>query len=197
MILTGKEDLRVQRTMKTIWNAFEELLYEKTYDKITVKELCERAKINKKTFYTYYETLDDLLGEYQNVYFTEYWESIKDYDIPRDIRLSIAHFIEYASRQSKTYERIMSAVPVKAIGDGIVKEVMDRFWSETAFAKTYPPFYRNMVSTFWVNTTLDIYKSWLDSGKEWPLEDIIATAQELIVAGIESFDQNRPPSARE
>ena len=32
---------------------------------MTVKELCERAKINKKTFYRYYPAMEDLLLELQ------------------------------------------------------------------------------------------------------------------------------------
>ena len=61
MILQGNEDLRVRKTIRGIKAAFEFLICEKDYGKITVKELCDRAQINKKTFYTYYETLDALL----------------------------------------------------------------------------------------------------------------------------------------
>ena len=33
------------------------------YEKITVRELTDRAMINRKTFYLHYETLDELLEE--------------------------------------------------------------------------------------------------------------------------------------
>ena len=66
MILQGHEDLRVVKTIRGIKAAFESLICEKDYEKITVKELCDRAQINKKTFYTYYETLDALLSELQS-----------------------------------------------------------------------------------------------------------------------------------
>ena len=58
MILKGNEDLRVVKTIEGIKTAFEELICEKDYERILVKELCEKARINKKTFYHYYETLD-------------------------------------------------------------------------------------------------------------------------------------------
>ena len=51
MKITGKEDLRIQKTMAGIHAAFEEMICEMDYDSITVKELCARAMINKKTFY--------------------------------------------------------------------------------------------------------------------------------------------------
>lgn len=50
MILNGTEDLRVLKTITGIKSAFRELICEKDYEKITVKELCDRAKINKKLF---------------------------------------------------------------------------------------------------------------------------------------------------
>ncbi len=50
MILTGCEDLRVQKTIIAINKVFEEMLIEMEYRKITVRELTERARINKKNF---------------------------------------------------------------------------------------------------------------------------------------------------
>ena len=47
----GTEDLRVQKTITAIDQAFEELILTTDYEKITVAELARRARINKKTFY--------------------------------------------------------------------------------------------------------------------------------------------------
>ena len=46
----GKLDLRVEKTERGIKNAFIELRSRKPLEKITVKELCESARINKSTF---------------------------------------------------------------------------------------------------------------------------------------------------
>ena len=39
------------------------LLEKKEYSFITIKEICEKAGVNRSTFYLHYETLDDLLSE--------------------------------------------------------------------------------------------------------------------------------------
>ena len=39
------------------------LLEEKDFAYITVKEICERAGVNRSTFYLHYETVNDLLSE--------------------------------------------------------------------------------------------------------------------------------------
>ena len=50
-------DLRIQKTEKAIKNVFLELRARKPLEKITVKELCELALINKSTFYSHYEDI--------------------------------------------------------------------------------------------------------------------------------------------
>ena len=45
-----KHDLRYIKTEKAIRKTFHELLQEKDINRITVKELTERAEINKTTF---------------------------------------------------------------------------------------------------------------------------------------------------
>ena len=39
------------------------LLEKEEYDFISVKDICEKAGVNRSTFYTYYDTKDDLLVE--------------------------------------------------------------------------------------------------------------------------------------
>ncbi len=47
-------DIRIEKTEKAIKNAFIELRAKKSLEKITVKELCQLAHINKSTFYSHY-----------------------------------------------------------------------------------------------------------------------------------------------
>lgn len=57
----NQTDLRYVQCEQLIKDAFIELIEEKGYSNITIKELSKRAVINRKTFYNHYETLDDLL----------------------------------------------------------------------------------------------------------------------------------------
>ena len=56
-------DLRIKKTKRAIRSAFAELIKEKPMEKITVKEIAERAEINKTTFYAHYETVYELAQE--------------------------------------------------------------------------------------------------------------------------------------
>ena len=59
-------DMRVVKTRRAIRNALIELAEEKDVDKITVKELCERAEISKPAFYSHYGNIYDVVDEVEN-----------------------------------------------------------------------------------------------------------------------------------
>ena len=61
MVNKEKKDLRYVKTERLIRKSFHELVQEKDMNRITVRELVERAEINKTTFYSHYETLPDLI----------------------------------------------------------------------------------------------------------------------------------------
>ncbi len=57
------EDRRIQRTKRTIRDTLTSLMEEKGFDGITVKDLTERADINRGTFYIHYRDKYDLLEQ--------------------------------------------------------------------------------------------------------------------------------------
>lgn len=54
-------DRRVERTRSAIIKAFKEMIIEKDFKQITIKDLADRADINRKTFYLHYESMEDIL----------------------------------------------------------------------------------------------------------------------------------------
>ncbi len=53
-------DLRIEKTENAIKNAFIQLRSKKALEKITIKELCEKAYIHKSTFYSHYQDIYEL-----------------------------------------------------------------------------------------------------------------------------------------
>ncbi|MGH2515597.1 MAG: TetR/AcrR family transcriptional regulator C-terminal domain-containing protein [Ktedonobacterales bacterium] len=49
-----RTDLRVRRTHKLLWDALMAELAERSFEEITVKDICERAMVHRTTFYKHY-----------------------------------------------------------------------------------------------------------------------------------------------
>ncbi|MBR6939603.1 MAG: TetR/AcrR family transcriptional regulator C-terminal domain-containing protein [Clostridia bacterium] len=58
-------------TKNLIFRTFVEILGEKPFDKITVRDIVERANVNRNTFYYYYSDIYELLEEMFTREFTE------------------------------------------------------------------------------------------------------------------------------
>lgn len=56
----NENDLRVVKTLEAVESSFLDMLEELPFEKITVRELSRRAKINTGTFYLHFQNIDDL-----------------------------------------------------------------------------------------------------------------------------------------
>ncbi len=59
----NKSESKYYNTALLMDKALIELLNKKEYEFVTVKEICEKAGVNRSTFYLHYENIDDLLNE--------------------------------------------------------------------------------------------------------------------------------------
>ena len=67
-----KEDGRIRITRQMIRTALLNLLREKPLQHITVRELCEKASINRGTFYAHYDDIYDLMEQIEQSMFDEF-----------------------------------------------------------------------------------------------------------------------------
>lgn len=59
-------DRRTIKTKRAMHNALVELASMKPIGRITVKELTEKADVNRKTFYSHYTSIEDVLNEIED-----------------------------------------------------------------------------------------------------------------------------------
>jgi AcrR family transcriptional regulator len=81
--LEASEDLRVRRTRKLLLQAFIELTVEKGFAVLTVRDITERAMVNRSTFYRHFLDKYDLLETYLN----EIYELTSSHDVPGPLNL--------------------------------------------------------------------------------------------------------------
>ncbi|MBR5139853.1 MAG: TetR/AcrR family transcriptional regulator [Clostridia bacterium] len=60
--MNKKEDARVIRTKAKLFSSFRQLLSEKTFEEITINEICIRSDIRRATFYKHFSDKYDFLA---------------------------------------------------------------------------------------------------------------------------------------
>lgn len=73
-----KTDRRVVKTKREIRRALVEALETKDIEKITIKEIAERADVDRKTVYNYYACVQDILEELEDDIVKELEEKTRD-----------------------------------------------------------------------------------------------------------------------
>jgi len=62
VIKLNKQDLRVQKTHQALITSFSDLLQTKSFEQITVQDLCANANVRRSTFYRHFNDKYDLLN---------------------------------------------------------------------------------------------------------------------------------------
>lgn len=89
-----KTDARVRYTRMRIREAFLECLAKKPVSGITVKEICERAEINRATFYKHYADPFDLLERLEDEAMEEMEKKLEDCNREQSLLLAILKGME-------------------------------------------------------------------------------------------------------
>lgn len=136
-----KDNRRVVMTKKIIKDTFIEMLEKKNIQKIYVRELCEKADINRSTFYKYYESQYDLLAEMENDLLMEIEEKCMDKD---DVK-GLNNILCFLNDNKKMYRVIFNAnidpnFSKKLLNLPIITEILNNkmmYKTETKYKKTY------------------------------------------------------------
>ena len=174
MKITGKEDLRIQKTMAGIHAAFEEMICEMDYDSITVKELCQQAGVNRSTFYLHYENLSDLLAESMETinqrflsYFSLRGESVLDQVhtmeledlvfVTREYLLPYLRFIRDNKKVYRAAFRNPSSMQVQARYDNLKRYILGPILERFEIPAAHRPYYM----AYYIEGIAAIVKEWL------------------------------------
>ena len=63
-----KNDLRYERTESLIFDSFLKLILKKSFDSVSVTDICKSAKISRNAFYAHYTDKFDLINKVTNIY---------------------------------------------------------------------------------------------------------------------------------
>lgn len=172
-------DLRVEKTRRSIINAFLNLRSRKPLEKITVKELAELAQINKATFYLHYHDIYELS------------ESLE-----KDVVEATLHNIEHPDYIFKDNKQFIRELAISfSANEQLIKILFEGNRSNSFITlfekgvielikKSYPEYEpntdRQMVMTYLIYGGYYTYFKYCDNGIESVLKIIEKCAEDII-----------------
>ena len=178
-------DLRVVRTKGAIREALIDLIEEKGFEAITVKDITTKAKINRGTFYAHYQDKYDLMSKSQEEFMIELANIVKrnlanvDVDLNSHVPLSIpltaaTAIFEYLDQNRKFMKAISGPK-----GDLSFQTKMKEFMWKTLFVRKEVPQLKQenflvpseYLVAYIASAHFGVIQQWLNGdGKESPQE---------------------------
>ena len=184
-MISNPTDRRVQRTQKNIRNALISLLSEKELSQITVKELSDKADINRKTFYSYYSGIDDILDIVEKLL-----AIIRDYDFRSSDFDAYALFCSLNQIINDDFELYRSLIfsnnydfLLIKVKNTIKKTLLERYAPKINAQNNLLGLYAEYVASGIVS----MYIEWFHSDNSVSLEELAKAASDITLFGFSSY----------
>lgn len=177
-----KVDTRIQFTKTKLREAILELLQDKSIDKVTVKDICDKAGLNRGTFYLHYDSPAGLLKD------------IEDQFLEENAKLFQSFLKRAESREPRAIEALFSSIKmngdivcillgphgdpnfVSEILDGMREGVLDQWQLEFP---SYKREHLNFVFDYVLMGSTRLILNWLQDGAGVPASQFAKRIERL------------------
>lgn len=168
-------DRRQKKTRQSVFDAFSRLLERKTYANITVQDIIDEANIGRSTFYSHFETKDELLKALCTEIFNHVFaddlskESTHDFSAGgRDVRTEIIHILYHLQDNSRYIRRILSCESSDTFMKFFKEYLRQMFMSELDKIQTPVP--KDYLLNHTVCDFAETVRWWMDNDSYSPKE---------------------------
>ncbi len=168
------ENQRVRITKMLLKDALTKLLYEKRIEKISVSELCEKAGINRSTFYKHYGSQMDVYEEMEQDFFDTALQMLTVEE--ESGRTGIRQFLEFLKDE---YEKVYAIIVIRPDSDFIQKVFSMpalQYYTQKNNDPAYTERQNEYMRIYEYNGGYAVIREWVASGcKEEPaqIEDLL------------------------
>ncbi len=187
---TRKKDRRVIRTQRSIRNALAQMLVEKDIEKISVKEIAERADVDRKTVYNYYSSVYEILAELENDWVEDFDQFTKRVENVRGAEYLEQFFpvlTELIADDIELYKQLMRMGSQSRVISRLIDFLNEKI--KKAFARSYELEEKqvNLAAEFVLAGLFWSYRSWFNSDREKPLKEFSAELGQLVMGGLTAY----------
>lgn len=170
-------DIRTKYTKTLIQDTFFELLKTTPLKKISVKKICEKAEINRSTFYHHFIDVYDLIEQVENTYINRFIEYSN-----RETSLDSA--MEYICNYVANNHEIYMLIATHSLDIQFMHKIYDISYSRyrDQFIQKYPDWpedTRRYMYDYIVSGTLGVLTDWIENGMEISPKEIAIIISQL------------------
>ena len=185
-----KTDRRVKYTKMVLKQTLIRLLEEKPIAKISIKEICDAADVNRSTFYAHYQDQYDLLKQLEQEVLGDLNDYLADYNFK-------AYEPESFQVMNRIFEYVVANAPLCRVllgenGDlSLQKEIMmiiqRQSMKELQGKKSFDAETAEYMFLFAVNGGIGMVQKWLQSGMKKTAREMAELVTKLMYQGVSSL----------
>lgn len=185
-----KTDRRVKYTKMVIKESFIKLLKQKPISKITIKEICEDADVNRATFYAHYLDQYNLLHQIEmdliddiNQYLDSYY-FIDKTEAPTEM---LEKILEYIKENAELFDLLLNSNGDIQFLQEIKEVIGQRQLLPTTVSSSLSKEDAEYVFLFFANGCIGVIQKWLKNGMKKPAREMADLMLKAVINGRESF----------
>ncbi len=181
-------DRRVKRTKTLLETALVELMLEKNGSQISVKELTQRADVNRSTFYLHYLDIYDMMEQIEEEFVSKVEASFHDYFDPLPVSSPLDLFLqicEWLEENKDYYIKLLRGTAAPEILEKLRVRLTEQFLHtlETIFLDQDSLDLRARIN-FIVSGTIGVLRMWVTEASESALPALAETIEDILTNGL-------------
>lgn len=165
-----KENRRTKMTKMLFRTALVELMQEKSFSKITVKEICDRADLNRTTFYKHYNDQEDILDEIESDLIERSIAYMKNVSREEGTVAMIEAYLHYVKENAVLFRVMFSGLGNDNRIFSYTSNVLQHLQSNLPDYGT--PVQEHYILSFIMNGSFRIILTWIDSDFDIPEREL-------------------------
>lgn len=182
------QDRRIKRTKMLLQNALVDLMLEKAVGKISVKELTQKADVNRSTFYLHYLDIYDMLEQMENEFVETIQGFFHDFFTPLPTSMPLTLFVnisEWLEQDKEYYVKLLRGSASGYIFEELESRIRDEFLTllYLIFLDEESLDLRTRVN-FTVSGTVGVLRMWVMEGGNISLVELSETIDDILNSGM-------------
>lgn len=184
-----KTDRRVQRTRELLQKALIELIGERGYDTISIRDIVDRANVGRTTFYLHYRSKDELFMSCHAAVFSEFHfgpplsrEELLSPEAPPGLASAYRHLAEARALLYPVFQGKDSLPLLRRIRDRSAQEIEGSLRAAFADAESTLPF--DLLANYLAGAQIALMQWWLEKRQPHTPETLAQTFHRLQRAAI-------------